>query len=86
MQFEYHNTLEIHRHKMELLLQEKKVTLHNSEEDSKKYLVRILESVRTIKVIRKTLTSIEQATQINQANEIQVMQAFMKRQVQLRVV
>jgi hypothetical protein len=59
MQFEYNNTLEIHRHKMELLLQEKKVNLHNSEEDTRKYLVKVLDSVRNIKILRKTLETIE---------------------------
>lgn len=44
---------------MELLLQEKKVNLHNSEEDTRKYLVKVLDSVRNIKILRKTLETIE---------------------------
>jgi len=46
---------------MELLLQEKKVKLHNCEEETRQYLVKILDSTRNIKILRKTLDSIDKA-------------------------
>lgn len=86
MQFAYHNSLEIHRHKMQLLLQEKKVTLHNCEEETKKFVMRTLDCVRATKILRKTLTTLEQARELAQLNEAEVTQAFRKRQVELKVV
>lgn len=86
MQFAYHNALETHRHKMQLLLQEKKVTLHNCEEETKKFLMRILENVRATKVCRKTIETMEKARELAQQNEAEVTHAFRRRQIEIKVV
>ena len=71
---------------MELLLQEKKVSHHNCEEDTKKYLVKILDHVRSIKCLRETIQSIEKAKAIIHDREQAVFKAFQNRSDEIQVI
>lgn len=61
---------------MELLLQEKNVSLRNQEEETKKNTAKLLEKVRNIKILRKTLDSIDQVKTLAKENEQEVMKEF----------
>ena len=61
---------------MELLLQEKNVSLRNQEEETKKNTAKLLEKIRSIKILRKTLDSIDQVKTLAKENEQEVMKEF----------
>jgi hypothetical protein len=86
LQFEYHNILERHRHKMDLLLQEKKVAMSNCEEDTKKYLLKILGHIREVKQFRMIVKEFERRRSEFENNEKDIFKAFRRRNEEISVI
>ena len=84
--FDYNNKLDIHRHKMDLLLQEKKVSQANSEEDTKKIMVKMLSHLRSIKVLRKDVEELDQTKKFHGLKENEIIKAFINRKKETEVV
>lgn len=86
MQFDYHSQLETHRHKMELLLQEKNVALLNCEEDTKKSILQLMERIRSIRTHRCICEEALKIKEQSAENEKQILAEFKKRQVEIEVI
>lgn len=86
LQFDYHSQLEIHRHKMELLLQEKNVTLHNCEEDTKTSILQMMERIRCIRTYRAICEEAVKIKELATENEKLIVKQFEKRQTEVEVI
>lgn len=86
LQIEYQSKMKDNQRKKDLLMDEKNVQYQNSEEDTKKLMVKMLGHLRNTKATRQQIDKITNQQEANRKAETELIKTFNVRQIEVDVV